>query len=85
MTLSTYLGQHIGLPTSVVSATRAAVSDENGMSITESRLVGGAANLVGRYRLDLHVASGRHSEVWRGTDLVLNRAVAVKVGRPDDP
>lgn len=55
------------------------------MSITESRPVGGAANLAGRYRLDVHVASGRHSEVWRGTDLVLNRTVAVKVGHADEP
>ena len=55
------------------------------MSITESRPVGDAANLVGRYRLDAHVASGRHSEVWRGTDLALNRTVAVKVGHADEP
>jgi hypothetical protein len=80
-----YLVSESELPTSVVGATRAGVSGEDGMSITESRPVGGAVNLVGRYRLDLRVASGRHSEVWRGTDLVLNRTVAVKLGRPDDP
>jgi hypothetical protein len=70
---------------SVVDATRSGVSGEGGMSITESRPVGGAVNLVGRYRLDLRVASGRHSDVWRGRDLELDRTVAIKLGRPDDP
>jgi serine/threonine-protein kinase len=31
-----------------------------------------------RYRLDAHIASGGMGEVWRGTDLVLGRTVAVK-------
>jgi len=83
MTFSMDVGPHIGLPTSVVHATRAGIS-ENGMGTTESRPVGNAANLVGRYRLDSHVASGRHADVWRGTDVVLNRHVAVKLGQPDD-
>jgi hypothetical protein len=79
-----YLVSESELPTSVVGATRSGVSGEGGMSITESRPVGGAVNLIERYRLDVRVASGRHSDVWRGTDLVLNRAVAIKLGRPED-
>ena len=35
--------------------------------------------LSGRYRLDEQVATGGYGEVWRGTDLVLNRSVAVKL------
>jgi serine/threonine-protein kinase len=54
------------------------------MSTTESRPAIGATNLAGRYRLETHVASGKHSEVWRATDLVMNRTVAVKLGRADD-
>lgn len=33
----------------------------------------------GRYRLDSHIATGGMGEVWRGTDLVLQRDVAVKL------
>ncbi len=39
--------------------------------------------LSGRYRLDERIARGGMGEVWRGTDEVLNRAVAVKVLRPE--
>ena len=39
--------------------------------------------LDGRYRLDARIATGGMGEVWRGTDLALNRAVAVKLLRPE--
>jgi len=39
--------------------------------------------LAGRYRLDERIAAGGVGEVWRGRDLVLARAVAVKLLRPD--
>ena len=41
-----------------------------------------------RYRLDSRIATGGMGEVWRGTDTVLDRAVAIKVLKPefaDDP
>ena len=46
--------------------------------------------LNGRYRLDHRIAVGGASEVWRGQDEMLDRAVAVKVmtlgaGRVADP
>ena len=47
------------------------------------RLMGFAANLLaGRYRLDRPVGAGGFSEVWRATDTVLARPVAVKLLRP---
>lgn len=39
----------------------------------------GGALLCGRYRLDDYLASGGMGEVWRATDVSLNRAVAVKL------
>ncbi|MCA1712524.1 MAG: protein kinase [Actinobacteria bacterium] len=44
--------------------------------------------LAGRYRLDERIAVGGMGEVWRGTDTVLGRLVAVKCLKPeyvDDP
>jgi serine/threonine-protein kinase len=35
--------------------------------------------LAGRYRLDEHIAGGGMGDVWKGTDEVLGRTVAVKV------
>ncbi len=39
--------------------------------------------LDGRYRLDARIAAGGMGEVWRGADLALNRAVAVKLLHPE--
>jgi eukaryotic-like serine/threonine-protein kinase len=38
--------------------------------------------LSGRYRLDAQLASGGMAQVWRGTDEVLRRSVAVKILHP---
>lgn len=39
--------------------------------------------LQDRYRLDSPIATGGMGEVWRGTDLALQRAVAIKLLRPE--
>jgi eukaryotic-like serine/threonine-protein kinase len=39
--------------------------------------------LADRYRLDTYIAVGGMGEVWQGTDLVLDRKVAVKLLRPE--
>jgi eukaryotic-like serine/threonine-protein kinase len=36
-----------------------------------------------RYRLDVLIATGGVGEVWRGTDLAIDRGVAIKVLRPE--
>jgi len=46
-------------------------------------VAGQGALLAGRYRLDAPVAAGGGGQVWRAVDLLLGRAVAVKVLRPD--
>ena len=47
------------------------------------RLMGFAGNLLGgRYRLDRPIGAGGFSEVWRATDTVLARSVAVKLLHP---
>jgi eukaryotic-like serine/threonine-protein kinase len=44
--------------------------------------VDAGAVLGGRYRLDGQLASGGMAQVWRGTDEVLRRAIAVKILHP---
>src|SRR5215472_14973321 len=39
--------------------------------------------LAGRYRLEARIAIGAVGDVWRATDLVLGRPVAVKLLRPE--
>jgi serine/threonine-protein kinase len=46
-------------------------------------MYGPGARLANRYRLDERVGGGGMGEVWRATDLVLDRTVAVKVMRPE--
>jgi hypothetical protein len=45
--------------------------------------VGTVLLVDGRYRLDTQIASGSSGEIWRGTDLILARPVAVKLLRAD--
>src|ERR1700728_1453611 len=47
--------------------------------VTRSGLI-----LDDRYRLDERIAAGGVGQVWRATDLLLERPVAVKVLRPED-
>jgi hypothetical protein len=54
------------------------------MSTTQPPFTPGVSNVLGRYRLDAHSATGRHFDVWRATDLALNRAVAIKIAREVD-
>ena len=49
---------------------------------TPTPLVAGAL-LAGRYQLDHPIASGGFGDVWRGTDVVLARPVAVKLLRAE--
>ncbi len=51
-------------------------------------VVGVGETLNGRYRPDRRVGRGGFAQVYRGTDLVLNRVVAIRVLNPeltDDP
>src|SRR5436305_8019461 len=51
-------------------------------------MVSGGTVLGGRYKLDGRIASGGMGDVWRGTDEVLGRTVAIKILLPsllDEP
>src|SRR5205814_571224 len=51
-------------------------------------MVSGGTVLGGRYKLDERIASGGMGDVWRGTDEVLGRTVAIKILLPsllDEP
>jgi eukaryotic-like serine/threonine-protein kinase len=50
--------------------------------VSDSTLGGGTPGEQ-RYRLDSRIATGGMGEVWRATDLVLGREVAVKLLKPE--
>src|SRR5215831_17010705 len=67
-------------------ACRAAVAGLAGPAVAPAGMTfvaGQGTSLAGRYRLDAPLASGAVGQVWRAVDLLLRRAVAVKVLRPD--
>src|SRR6184192_3971707 len=45
-------------------------------------MVSGGTTLGGRYKLDERIAGGGMGDVWRGTDEVLGRTVAIKILLP---
>ena len=45
-------------------------------------MISPGVTLGGRYRLDERIAGGGMGDVWRGTDEVLGRTVAVKILLP---
>jgi len=51
-------------------------------SAGDSSPTGEPRTLIGRYRLDNLIAEGGFAQVWRGYDLELHRAVAVKLPKP---
>jgi tetratricopeptide (TPR) repeat protein/tRNA A-37 threonylcarbamoyl transferase component Bud32 len=53
--------------------------DNEGGTQPGSTTPSGPRTLAGRYRLDEQIAEGGFAEVWKGYDLELRRAVAVKV------